>query len=172
MLTGAANALTTFGDGGITAASNYVDMARFQRFWGACSVVGQFDSFPYSMPGDDYFIYADPTSDRMVFLPWGMDETFFSGDYNVTQTSSILAQRCKESTSCFEAYRAQAWAVQGMTESMNLAAERTRVAEQIAPYTVMDTRKPFTNEQVTQAQNDVRWFIAGRREDLGGMIAP
>lgn len=172
MLSGAANALTMAGDAGIAAAGGYVDMAKFRKFWAVCSVIGQFDSFPYSLPGDDYFVYADPTSDRMVFMPWGMDETFFSGDYNVTQTSSILAQRCKESPSCFDAYKAEAMAVQGMTESMGLAAERTRVAAQIAPFTVMDTRKPWTNEQVTAAQDSMRWFISGRRDRLNTMFAP
>lgn len=172
MLTGAANALTMPGDAGIAAASNFVDMSRFQRFWGACSVIGQFDSFPYSLPGDDYFVYADPTSDRLGFLPWGMDETFWSGDTDVTAVSSILAQRCKESPSCFEAYRAQVWNIQAMTEAMNLGGERARVQAQIAPYTVADTRKPYTNEQVTQAQSDLRWFISGRRDRLNQMLSP
>ncbi|HUQ01065.1 MAG TPA: CotH kinase family protein [Kofleriaceae bacterium] len=172
MLSGAATALTMSGDAAIAAAANYVDMARFQKFWAVCSVIGQFDSFPYSLPGDDYFAYADPTSDRLVFMPWGMDETFFSGNTDVTQTSSILAQRCKESPSCFDAYKAETMAIQGMTETMGLAAERTRVAAQIAPFTVMDTRKPWTNEQVTAAQDAMRWFISGRRNHLNTMLAP
>jgi hypothetical protein len=172
LLSGAATALTMTGDAGIAAAANHIDMAKFQKFWAVCSVIGQFDSFPYSLPGDDYFVYADPTSDRLVFMPWGMDETFFSGDYNVTQTNSILAQRCKESPSCFDAYKAETMAIQSMTETMGLAAERTRVAAQIAPFTVMDTRKPWTNEQVTTAQDSMRWFISGRRDRLNTMFAP
>ncbi|MBZ0230968.1 MAG: CotH kinase family protein [Deltaproteobacteria bacterium] len=172
MLEGAANALTMPGDAGIAAAGGYIDIARFQRFWAACSVVGQFDSFPYSLPGDDYFVYADPTSDRLAFLPWGMDETFQSGAHDVTAATSILARRCKESPACFDGYRAQVWSIQAMTEAMDLAAERARVAAQIAPYTVMDTRKPYTDEQVTQAQSQQYWFIRGRRENLSTMLAP
>lgn len=172
LIAGAADALTLSGDAGIAAAGNYIDISRFQRFWGVCSVIGQFDSFPYSIPGDDYFIYADPTSDRIAFLPWGMDETFWSGDHDVTLATSILAQRCKESPSCFDGYRVQVWAVQAMTEAMHLADERGRVQAQIAPYTAMDTRKPYTDEQVTQAQSDLRWFIAGRRQNLSTMLAP
>ena len=137
-----------------------------------CSVIGQFDSFPYSLPGDDYFVYADPTSDRLAFLPWGMDETFLAGDFDVLRTNSILAQRCKESPSCFEGYRREVWNVLAMTETMNLDAERARVAAQIAPYTSLDARKPFTNEQVTQAQSAQHWFIVGRRQNLSTMIAP
>jgi len=170
MLWGAAAALTMPGDAGIAAAAGYIDLGRFQRFWAACSVIGQFDSFPYSQPGDDYFVYADPTSDRIAFLPWGMDETFLSGSHDVTLTSSILAQRCKESPACFDGYRAQVWSILAMTEAMNLGAERARVAAQIAAYTVMDPRKPYTDEQVTQAQGALYWFIAGRRENLSAML--
>jgi hypothetical protein len=172
MLTGAANALTVAGDAGIAGAANFIDMSRFHRFWGACSVIGQFDSFPYSQPGDDYFVYADPTSDRLAFLPWGMDETFQSGSHDVTLATSILAQRCKESASCFDAYRGQTYQILTTTEQIGLAAERLRVMGQIAPYTTMDTRKPYTNEQVTQAQGALRWFIAERRDHLNTMLAP
>jgi hypothetical protein len=172
LLVGAANALTMPGDAGIASASSYIDMARFQRFWGACSVIGQFDSFPYSMPGDDYFVYADPASDRLAFLPWGMDETFVAGSHDVTATSSILAQRCKESPACFEGYRQETYAVLAMTEQLGFADQRVRVMGQIAPYTVMDTRKPYTDEQVTQFQGSLRWFIAERRQNLSTMLAP
>jgi spore coat protein CotH len=172
MLMGAANALTMPGDAGIAAASGYIDMARFQRFWGACSVIGQFDSFPYSQPGDDYFVYADPTSDRLAFMPWGMDETFLAGSHDVTAATSILAQRCKESPACFEGYRQATYDVLTMTEERGLGEERIRVMGQIAPYTVMDTRKPYTDEQVTQFQGSLRWFIAERRQNLSTMLAP
>jgi hypothetical protein len=173
LLTGAANALTIANaDEAIAAAGNYVDMTRFIRFWAMTSVVGQFDSFPYSMPGDDYFVYADPMTHKLAFLPWGMDETFMAGDYDVTQIFSVLAQRCKESPACFADYKEETMAVQSLTENLGLAAERQRVVTQIAPYTVMDTRKPYTDEQVTQFQGALRWFISDRRAHLSSWLAP
>lgn len=173
LLTGLAAALTMpSADDAIAAAGQFANMTRFRRFWAACSVIGQFDSFPYSQPGDDYFVYANPADDRLAFVPWGMDETFMAGDFDVTQVFSVLARRCKESPSCYADYRDQTWAVQTLTEQLGLAAERVRVMEQIAPYTVMDTRKPYTDEQVSQAQGALRWFIADRRSHLSTMLAP
>jgi hypothetical protein len=84
LLSGAASALTMADpDAAIAAAGSYVDIPQFFRYWAMVSVVGQFDAFPYSFPGDDYFVYADPTSARLHVLPWGMDETFFAADVDV-----------------------------------------------------------------------------------------
>jgi hypothetical protein len=172
LLEGAATALTLANaDEAIAAAGNYIDMDRFIRFWAMESVVGQFDSFPYSMPGDDYLVYADPTTHKLAFLPWGMDETFMAGDYDVTQIFSVLTRRCKESPACFADYKEETMAVQSLTENMGLAAERQRVIAQIAPFTVADTRKPYTDDQVAQSQGALRWFISDRRAHLSTWLA-
>jgi hypothetical protein len=171
-LLGVASALTmASADAAISAASQHADLAAFRRFWATCSVIGQFDSFPYSVPGDDYFVYADPTSGRLAFLPWGMDETFYSGSIDVTAVHSVLARRCKESPACWNAYKQQVMAVQTLTETLDLAGERVRVIQQIAPYVAADTRKPYSDEQVAQSQADLYWFIHERRSNLSTMLA-
>lgn len=171
LLAGLAAALTiTNPDQAIAMASSYVDLAQFQRFWAVCSVIGQFDSFPYSMPGDDYFVYADPTSGRLVFLPWGMDETFLSGAYDVTQVSSVMAQKCRASSACFQGYMAQVWDVLAMTEAAGLDLERQRVASQIATQVAQDTHRPYDAQTVADSQADVGWFIKGRRQNLTDML--
>jgi spore coat protein CotH len=157
-------------DAAITAAGGFADMDKFRHFWAAASVVGQFDALPYSMPGDDFYVYADPTSGRLAFLPWGMDETFYAGSFDVTNVYSVLARRCKESAACFQAYQAAVWEVQGMTEDMDLIGMRNHVMAQIAPYTAMDTRKPYTDQQVTGFQGALYWFITERRSKLNGMF--
>src|SRR5690606_8017041 len=40
----------------MAAAAEVVDMDAFLQFWATCAVIAQFDSFPYSDPGDDYFV--------------------------------------------------------------------------------------------------------------------
>jgi spore coat protein CotH len=147
-------------------------MDRFLRYWAAASVIAQFDAFPYSMPGDDYYVYVDPGTHRLAFLPWGMDETFYSGSVDVTNVYSVLARRCKESAACWQSYQAQVWQVQAITESMDLAGERDRVIAQIAPHVAADTRKPYTQEQVTESQGALYWFIHERRMKLNAMFAP
>ena len=174
LLVGVANALTApSADQAITVAGNYADLDRFRRFWALCSIVGQFDSFPYSNPGDDYHVYADPTSGRLAFIPWGMDESFYSGSYHVSSNvASILARRCKESPACYQAYVDEVWDLLAMTEAIGLAAERVRVRDQIAPHVLRDTRKPYTDQEVAASQQALYWFITERRMRIGEMLPP
>ena len=172
-LEGVAMALTNPNpDAAIAAASAYVDIHQFQRFWAMCSLVAQFDSFPYSNPGDDYFAYVDKATGKLFFMPWGMDETFFSAQYDVKQVHSILAQTCLDSPACFQGYVDQVWELQKMTEDMGLEGERQRVIAQIAPYVQMDTRKSYTNADVADFQQQLHWFIVERRQNLATMLPP
>jgi hypothetical protein len=135
-----------------------------------CAVIGQFDSFPYSIPGDDYFVYADPARNKLVFMPWGMDETFMAGDFDVNNMHSILATTCQASPSCWSAYKEQVWSVLAVAESHGWEAEAARVAAQIAPYVAADPRKPYTAEQVATFQNNMHWFIDDRWVRLEGYL--
>jgi spore coat protein CotH len=156
----------------IAAASDYIDMVQFQRFWAMCAVIGQFDSFPYSDPGDDYFVYADPVRQRLLVLPWGMDETFYAGDHDVLLVRSILATTCKDAPGCYDAFVDETFAALDATEQMDLVGRLDEIRAQIAPYVSSDTRKPYTDETVTQYQNSMRRFVTDRRTKLETMLAP
>jgi hypothetical protein len=123
--------------------------------------VGQFDSFPYSMPGDDYNVYADPTSGKLHFIPWGMDESFYAADFDVRQVSSVLARKCVASPACFQKFTDQTWSVVKMAEDMGLDSVRAHVAAQIAPFVAMDTRKVYSAADVATYQDALHWFITG-----------
>jgi hypothetical protein len=173
LLSGVASALTMpSADEAISAAGAYARMSEFRRYWAVASVIGQFDAWPYGSPGNDYFVYGDPADDRLWFMPWGMDETFSSSDYDVKQVGSVLAQTCLDSASCFDDYVQQTWEILAMTEAFDLDRERERVADQIAPYVQMDTRKPYSNTTVANAQQDMHFFISERRAHLATMLPP
>jgi len=78
LLSGLASALTAANpDDAIAAAAGFADVDQFTRFWAMCAVVGQLDSFPYSVPGDDYFAYAHPHTARLVSLLGHLDERLY-----------------------------------------------------------------------------------------------
>lgn len=156
----------------IAAATEYLDLDAFLSYWSMCAVVGQFDAFPYSNPGDDYFVYADPGSGKLVFLPWGMDETFYSGEFDIWRIHSILAETCAAAPSCLQQFVDRAWEALELIETMDLAAERTRVVEQIAAHAAADGRKPYDDATVAEFQTQLRWFIEGRRANLSSMLPP
>ena len=59
-----------------------------------------------------------------------------------------------------------------MAERLGWAAEQRRVAAQIAPYVMQDTRKWYTTDQVAMYQSDMGFFISDRRSRLMGWIPP
>ena len=173
LLEGLADALTIADpDQAIAAASEFIEIDHFQRYWAMSTVIGQFDAFPFSLPGDDYFLYADPTSRKLWFIPWGMDETFFAADFSPLQIQSVLARRCMESPACFRGYVDRAWELLALTEELGLEAERERVQEEIAAHVADDTRRPFTADEVAEGQVQLGYFIRGRREVLTGFLPP
>ncbi len=167
LLVGLAQALTIpSADQAIAAANQFIDITHFQKFWAMESIIGQFDAFPYSLPGDDYFVYADPVAGKLQLVPWGMDETFLSGEFPPMQIHSVLATRCKESPACQQGYIDEVWDLLAQTEALGFEAERARVQDQIAPLIAADTRKPYTAAEVAEYQLQLGYFIRGRREIL------
>jgi hypothetical protein len=173
LLQGIADSMTMQpADAAVTATSRYLDMTHFQQFWAMASVVGQFDSFPYSMPGDDYYVYSDPTSRKAWLIPSGMDETFFAADVSPLRVHSVVATTCMASASCYQGYVDAVWDIQANNEAFGLEAERARVEADIAAHVARDTRKPFTPEEITYGQQQLGYFIRGRREILSGYFPP
>ena len=172
-LEGLANALTMpDATQALAAAGAFLDISHFQRYWAMSTIIGQFDAFPYSLPGDDYFVYADPASGKLWFLPWGMDETFLSGEFPPMMTNSILAAKCQAAPACRQGYIDQVWELLAMTEAMNLEGERLRVQAEIAPHVARDMRKPYGAAEVTEGQTQLGYFIRGRRELLTRNLPP
>ena len=156
----------------LAAAASFIDLAHFQQFWAMETIIGQFDAFPYSLPGDDYFVYVDPGTRRVNLVPWGMDESFLSAEFPPMQVNSKLATVCQAVPSCRQGYIDAVWALLAETEAAGLDAERARVQEQIAPYVAADARKPYTADDVAMMQTQLRYFIRGRREILTRNFPP
>jgi spore coat protein CotH len=171
LLAGLANALTaSSGDEAMAGAADYADVAEFTRYWAVCAVVAQLDAFPYSNPGDDYFLYADPVTHRLFFLPWGADETFYSSSHDVTQVFSVMARKCKDSPGCYRQFISQTMEVLTLVEQLDWLGETDRIVAQIAPFTVMDTNKWYTNDDVARHQRSMRHFVSERRARLLPML--
>ncbi len=172
-LSGLASALTQQpADLAMSAAAGYIDLAHLQRYWAMATVIGHYDGFPYSVPGDDYFVYDDPTTDRLWLIPWGMDETFLSAEHPPMQVHSVLAVACRDTPSCRQGYVDQTWELLAHTEAMGLDALRQMIQDQLAPHIAADTRRPYDDAMVAEYQTQLRYFIRGRREILTASFPP
>jgi hypothetical protein len=165
-----ADALTLPAADALAAAAASVDMDEFIRHWAVMAVVGQFDAFPFTY--DDYFVYQDPTSGRLGFLPWGMDESFSRLDYWVLAGESLLPDACQDHEPCRLRVVDEIWRVLALTEEADLVAELDRARALIAPWIARDPRRPWSDGEVAAAQDAMRAFLAGRRAYLEGEIPP
>ncbi|MDH5674345.1 MAG: CotH kinase family protein [Myxococcales bacterium] len=62
----------------VAALEAVVDVERFISFWAVESLVGHGDG--YSANTNNFYVYADPTDGRFVFMPWGADQLFDNGE--------------------------------------------------------------------------------------------
>ncbi len=161
---GVTYALQNSGEDALEEAGWFLDWQDFINYWAGGAVVGQFDGYPYSSPGDDFHVYDDPTTGKLWFIPHGADETFSSSTYTLTSVNGIVAVRCKEVTWCLNDWISATWDVLDMIEShrVDLLAVFDEVQAQIEPYVEADERKPYDMSQVVYYQDYMRSMIEGR----------
>jgi hypothetical protein len=178
LINGTTTALTMSSpDAAMAAAAQYVDMDEFTRYWAWCAVVAQFSSkWPYAADGEpvgnDAGLYADPTTNRLWFIPEGTDDAFYDASYDFLITNSVLTSTCQKSPACLQKFTAQAWDIIAKLEQVDWLSEFDRVAAQTAPYTMMDTRKPYSDADVAMYRQQMRYFISGREATVAKWAPP
>ncbi|MET0594060.1 MAG: CotH kinase family protein [Polyangiaceae bacterium] len=150
-------------DNFLTSVGTALDMQHYLRFTAAEAAVNQWDMYSYTVFYPNNFrIYHDPTSNKFVFLPWGMDmsmkpyrdskkphirifEFARSRDRaDAGVTAGLMFQRCVESPSCKTAYIAAVREIVAVYEGAGLEAVAATYYAQIKPQVMADTRKEYT----------------------------
>lgn len=158
-------------DANIEAASEHIDYDSFLRYWAVGAVVGQFDSYPYSNPGDDCHVFDNPETGKLEYVPHGMDEAFYYPDHNVRDNAGgILSYACRQSPDCLERFYQHVDDVLDIADDIDHLGYHDEVAEQISELTRDDRNKPYTNNEVDYWQSAMRSFIANRRSALQSQI--
>ncbi|MBI5511720.1 MAG: CotH kinase family protein [Deltaproteobacteria bacterium] len=62
----------------VTALAPYVDIDRFVTFWVMELLLGHGDG--YARNANNFYLYHDPATGQLNFLPWGIDSTFVPMD--------------------------------------------------------------------------------------------
>ena len=65
-----------------------VDLPAYARFWAMEVVTDHWDG--YANNQNNFFVYHDPSTDKMSFIPWGIDD-LFSGRQRTTRPYSVFA---------------------------------------------------------------------------------
>lgn len=65
-----------------------IDLPRFLRYWALEVVTSHWDG--YGNNRNNYFVYHDPSADRLSFIPWGTD-ALFSARQRTTRPQAVYA---------------------------------------------------------------------------------
>ncbi len=167
-----ADALESSGPEALAAAGVYLDWEAFHRYWAAGSIVMNFDAYPFRFAGDDCHIYLDPTTGRFVYIPHGVDETFYYDDDFEGRAAGHLAARCREVQECRDAWASSVHDVLEQVEANDLHSYAQTVRDQIEPWVVADPERNYPLDYVRYYQNDMIDKIGNRRASVERWIGP
>ncbi len=150
-------------------AENWVDVDAFTKYFGASAVIGQFDAYPYSVPGDDVFVYVDPSDDRIHILPHGGDETFADPLRPVDYAYGLAATSCLADPDCEDLWAASVWSALSTAETLDLGATAASWFDDIDQGVQDDPRTPYTTKETKAEVALLQEFLASRRAGLEAM---
>lgn len=67
-------ALVETDESALAAVEEIVDLDAYLRFWAVESLISHWDG--YAGNHNNFFVYQDPSTDKLAFLPWGTDAAF------------------------------------------------------------------------------------------------
>jgi spore coat protein CotH len=139
-----------------------LDTAHFLKFTAVEALVNQWDMYAYTrFYPNNFRLYADPTTRKLVFLPWGMDMSLKdfrgNGDHigvftvgrennaaNGRITGGVVFQRCLTSPSCKATYSQTLREMLAAFEALRLDELAERYHAQVRPHVMADPRKEVT----------------------------
>lgn len=154
----------------IALVGEHLSVDSYLDYWAVSAVVGQFDSYPYGVPGDDCHVYDDPVTGVLHFLPHGVDETFYSPSNDITGVYGVLSEQCLDSALCSREWETRVWEMQELAESIGLVDFALQVSLQIAEHVAADPGRPYDQDDVLEYQDGMLVFIEERAAALEAQI--
>ena len=151
----------------------YLDVDEFYKFWAMEVLAGHWDG--YVSNRNNYFVYFDSKSDRLHFLPWGMDHLgtdrnmFWSRDFDppksVKADSAIPRRLYRHPEARKDYFKAMEKLIHKTWKEEELIAQIDALQKMIEPYRV------DRGEWVNQKTDAFKKFIQRRREEVLGEFA-
>ncbi len=156
--------------GGARAAiGDFVDLDAFYRYWALEGLLGFWDG--YSGNRNNFFVYLNPKSGKIHFLPWGADSLFekyskINPDRSVpisVKTEGLIAHRLYQTSGGRERYldTLQSILDEHWKEDA-LLAEVDRIEKMLEPHLESDGEQRGFGRHLDR----VRTFIRNRRADI------
>lgn len=164
-------ALALDGDAMRAALEPLIDMPQYMKFWALETLVAHWDG--YAGNSNNFYLYDDPTTDKMNFMPWGADQLFGDAPASITasRSRSLLPNKLLQHDASRAEYAA------AMTDILDTVwdddealAEIARMETLISPHLLAEEETAFQDDLAL-----LRATITGReanvRSDLADLSA-
>ncbi|MCB9679615.1 MAG: CotH kinase family protein [Alphaproteobacteria bacterium] len=151
---------------GFDVASEHFDLDRFFRFWAVTAVLAQTDAWPYAVPGDDVYLYVDPQTSLVTYLPHGLDEAFFPRGRTIAQTQGVMPRRCLVSAPCRDRFYASIDEVFAALEAGGFSARMDELLARSFSWRADPRHRPPSVELPEGHIDDLRDWLAVREAQL------
>ena len=141
----------------------YLDLPLFMRHVAAQNFAAQLDGILGYAGVNNFYVYRPERSSRTQFIAWDEDNAFFAADYPILQghERNVLMRRAMAVPELREVYFASLLAAADAAEGW-LEEEIRRQRGLIGDALRSDESKPFTNEQVAEAETKLLEFARSR----------
>lgn len=154
------------------ALGKVVDINEFTRFWAMEALLAAWDGSTNNL--NNHFIYHDPTSGKMAYIPWGPDMSFDANDPFSPQSrpqsvsaKGALAERLYKAPIYKQGYVDVMKQLLGSVwKESDILAEIDRIQAQVSPHLGADAPASAA------AASSVRSFVSGRRATITSEITP
>jgi len=166
-----ADALENSGPEALAAAGEHLDWTAFHRYWAAGGLVMNFDAYPFRFRGDDCHVYHDPERGKLVYIPHGVDESFYSdADFqNVAAGIYVgghLSARCLQVEQCRDDWANIVYDGLEIMEALDIAAYAEEVRDQIDPWVNIEPDAAYTRREISAYQLSMIDLIQNRRASV------
>jgi hypothetical protein len=161
------------GPAGLEAA---MDMDRLLGYLACNAVVMNTDGLAGDSDIEDHFEYFDPSTGKLVVLPWDSDNTFGSlmetpDRYLYARFSRSTPPRIvRDDAGLRQRYEDRIRAVMATVPVAALHAEADRIYQQIRDVVYADPAKPFSNDAFDWGYNYVKTFASQRYDFLRSQL--
>jgi len=153
--------------------TDLLDLDAFLDFWAMEVILGHGDG--YAGNANNFFVYHDPASDRLRFVPWGIDAILFDDNPSGSPSGAtgvlavgVLARRLYLHAPSRANYVARVLALlDRVWDEDRLLAEVGRMAALVEPY--LD---PEVDVSFHDSVDRIRDFAAGRKAALEASLFP
>jgi CotH protein len=165
-----------------------LDLDHYLSFAALEALAGGEDGYSYVLGvPNNYRLYRNPSDERFVFLPWGLDRAlrprFEPGlihDWvppldkyrSVWNTHSVVLSGCLASPACRAAYTTRMRDMTELFAGLDLASEAHAEMALIAEAARADLRKPSDDDYAEHARSSVLVYIAERPRALRAELSP